>query len=97
MPPVCYPSSISGMKISVSLPSEVVVYLDNYAGWHNIGSRSAVLQRAVELLRAEDLAAAYEVAFEEWEASGDAELWDSVVGDGLGATDPALSSVDAPR
>ena len=71
------------MKISVSLPAEDVEFLDEYAKSPGIGSRSAVVQRAVRLLRASGLGPAYAEAWEEWRASGEAEEWDSVVGDGL--------------
>jgi Arc/MetJ-type ribon-helix-helix transcriptional regulator len=73
------------MKISVSLPAEDVEFLDEYAKSPGVGSRSAVVQRAVRLLRASGLGPAYAEAWEEWGASGEAEAWDSVVGDGLGS------------
>jgi len=71
------------MKISVSLPEEDVEFLDDYARSLGIGSRSAVVQRAVRLLRSSGLGPAYAEAWEEWETSGEAGTWDSVVGDGL--------------
>lgn len=54
------------MKLSVSLPDEDVAFLDAYAGAQGIASRSAVVQRAVRLLRASELGAAYEGAWSEW-------------------------------
>lgn len=72
------------MKVSVSLPDEDVALLDEYVRRHGYPSRSAVLHRAVGLLRAGSLAAAYEEAFREWAASEDASLWEQTVGDGLG-------------
>lgn len=74
------------MKLSVSLPEEDVEFLDEYARELGIASRSAVLQRAVRLLRASGLASAYAAAWEEWESTGEAEAWDSAVGDGLEGT-----------
>ena len=71
------------MKISVSLPDEDVEFLDEYARSLGVRSRSAVIQRAVRLLRAAELGPAYAEAWEEWEASGDADLWDSAVADGI--------------
>jgi len=71
------------MKVSVSLPSEDVEYLDAYAREQRLGSRSAALHRAVRLLRAVELGAEYESAWEEWDRSGDAEAWDPTAGDGL--------------
>jgi Arc/MetJ-type ribon-helix-helix transcriptional regulator len=73
------------MKLSVSLPDEDVEFLDAYAGTHGIESRSAAVHKAVGLLRASELEAAYEAAFDEWTASGEAELWEFTVGDGLDA------------
>lgn len=71
------------MKLSVSLPEEDVAFLDEYA--RNVGarSRSAIIQRAVRLLRATELGPAYAQAWEEWEAGDDSTLWESVSGDGI--------------
>lgn len=71
------------MKVSVSLPSEDVDYLDTYAREQRLGSRSAALHKAVRLLRAAELGVEYESAWDEWEASEDAESWDRTAGDGL--------------
>jgi Arc/MetJ-type ribon-helix-helix transcriptional regulator len=71
------------MKLSLSLAEKDVEFLDSYAETHGIPSRSATVQRAVRLLRSSELEAAYEDAFTEWEASGEAALWDSTVGDGI--------------
>jgi Arc/MetJ-type ribon-helix-helix transcriptional regulator len=71
------------MKISVSLPDDDVSYLDGYARARGYASRSAVLQQAVQLLRTSELSAQYEQAWDEWAASGEAELWDLTTADGL--------------
>ena len=76
------------MKLSVSLPDEDVEFLDAYASAEGFGSRSAVLHKAVRLLRAAELGAAYEDAFSEWEEAGAAADWDLTAADGLG-TDAA--------
>jgi Arc/MetJ-type ribon-helix-helix transcriptional regulator len=73
------------MKMSVSLPDDYVEFLDAYAKEHGVGSRSAVLQKAVELLRAEQLADAYADAWDSWSSSGESEVWDSASADGLGS------------
>lgn len=73
------------MKLSVSLPDEDVEFLDEYAEQQGIGSRSAVVHRAVRLLRAAGLGAAYETAWAEWGASDDAGLWETTSRDGLSA------------
>lgn len=75
------------MKISVSLPDEDVEFLDEYARSLGVSSRSAVIQRAVRLLRASELGASYAEAWEEWDTGGDAVLWESVVAD----------AIDSPR
>jgi Arc/MetJ-type ribon-helix-helix transcriptional regulator len=72
------------MKISVSLPDEDVAFLDEYAKALKMSSRSAVVQRAVRLLKASGLAPAYADAWKEWAESGEAEEWESVAADGLG-------------
>ena len=71
------------MKVSVSLPEEDIEFLDTYARSVGARSRSAVVQRAVHLLRATELGPAYAQAWQEWEAGGDSEVWESVSGDGL--------------
>jgi Arc/MetJ-type ribon-helix-helix transcriptional regulator len=71
------------MKVSVSLPDEDVDYLDAYAQHRGLSSRSAALQKAVRLLRASELGAAYEDAWSEWSSGEDAELWDAASADGL--------------
>lgn len=71
------------MKISVSLPEEDILFLDEYARNLGVRSRSAVIQRAVRLLRAAELGPAYADAWEEWQASGEAEVWESAIADGI--------------
>jgi Arc/MetJ-type ribon-helix-helix transcriptional regulator len=74
---------MSTMKLSVSLPDEDVAFLDEYAQAIGERSRSAVIQRAVRLLRATELGPAYAQAWNEWEAGEDAAAWDSATIDGL--------------
>lgn len=71
------------MKISVSLPEEDVEFLDRYAQNVAAASRSAVVQRAIRLLRATELGPAYAQAWEEWARAGEAEAWEAVAGDGI--------------
>ncbi|MCC5952381.1 MAG: antitoxin [Acidimicrobiia bacterium] len=71
------------MKLSVSLPEVDVEYLDSYARTQGLGSRSAALQKAVRLLRASELGAAYEDAWAAWADSDDSTLWDTAAGDGV--------------
>jgi Arc/MetJ-type ribon-helix-helix transcriptional regulator len=70
------------MKVSISLPDEDVEFLDEYAAAQGYDSRSAVVHKAVRLLKAAQLGAAYEDAWAEWAGSEDEELWGSVLADG---------------
>lgn len=72
-----------GMKLSVSLPDDDVAFLDSYARAAGIESRSAVLHKAVRMLRTSALGAAYEDAWQDWADSPLAGEWDAVAGDGL--------------
>jgi Arc/MetJ-type ribon-helix-helix transcriptional regulator len=76
--------SISGMKVSVSLPEDDVEFIDEYAAKVGGSSRSSVLRRAIWLLRMDDLERAYEGAWRDWAAGDDAELWDAAAADGIG-------------
>ena len=69
------------MKVSVSLPAEDVDFVDHYARDRGT-TRSAVMHEAVQMLRRRDLALDYEAANDEWAASGEADVWDAVAGDG---------------
>ena len=71
------------MKVSVSLPEEDVEFLDSYASTKGFVSRSAVVHKAVRLLRASGLGGAYEDAWQEWAAGDDVGAWDVTVDDGL--------------
>lgn len=73
------------MKVSVSLPEGDIALLDTIARETDRGSRSAVLQHAVELLREERLKADYAAAADEWEESGEAAVWEGTSSDGLHA------------
>lgn len=73
---------MSGMKLSISLGEEDVAFLDRFAAEAKISSRSAVLQRAIELLRASELEASYQAAWNEWAEEG-ADIWESTAGDGV--------------
>ena len=71
------------MKVSVSLPEDDIEFLDAYADSQGFTSRSAVVHKAVRLLRASGLGGAYEDAWNEWASEGAASLWDETVDDGL--------------
>jgi Arc/MetJ-type ribon-helix-helix transcriptional regulator len=72
------------MKVSVSLPDDDVEFLDTYAAREGFASRSAVLHKAVRLLRASELGGAYEDAWAQWHGSDDATLWEATTADGQG-------------
>jgi Arc/MetJ-type ribon-helix-helix transcriptional regulator len=71
------------MKLSVSLSDDEVEALDRYARTAGLASRSAVVQHAIRLLGDPELEDAYAAAWEEWEASGDAAVWEATAADGL--------------
>jgi len=73
------------MKLSISLPDDDVEFLDAYASEQGFASRSAVVHKAVRLLRGAQLGVAYEEAFVEWELTGEDQAWETTVGDGLAA------------
>ncbi len=72
------------MKVSVSLPDDDIEFLDGYAATHGIDSRSAVLHKAIRLLRTGGLSDDYAEAWAEWESTGDAGVWSAAAADGLG-------------
>ena len=71
------------MKLSVSLPTEDVTILDQYVRAEGLGSRSAGIHRALQLLRFPDIEVQYEHAWREWDESGDSADWEATVGDGI--------------
>ena len=71
------------MKVSVSLPEADVAFLDDYAQLQGFDSRSAVVHKAVRLLRSSALSGAYEHAWDEWANAGEHQLWEATADDGL--------------
>ncbi len=71
------------MKLSISLSEEDVAALDRYAEAAGLASRSAAIQRAIRMLGDPALDDAYAAAWDEWEASGDADAWETSLADGL--------------
>ena len=74
---------MSQVKLSVSLSEGEVAALDKYTQAAGLKSRSAAIQQAIRLLGEPELEAAYEAAWQEWEASGDADAWEFTTADGL--------------
>jgi len=71
------------MKLSVSLSDEDVAVLDDYVRRTGLPSRSAGVQRAVQMLRYPSLEDDYAGAWAEWFSNEDAEAWEGAVGDGV--------------
>lgn len=70
------------MKLSISLPEKDVAYIDRHLADHDEPSRSAVIRKAIERLRSEELREAYGELCKEWGTEDDL-LWETTVGDGL--------------
>lgn len=66
-------------KISISLPSDLVRFIEQYKNNQGCGSRSQVVETALLLLQERELAIAYQQANQEIDSD-----WDITVGDGLG-------------
>lgn len=71
------------MKLSVSVTAHDVAVVDEYARAAGLPSRSAAIQHAIRLLSMVDLESDYARAWQDWEASGEQQVWESVAGDGL--------------
>jgi Arc/MetJ-type ribon-helix-helix transcriptional regulator len=71
------------MKLSVSLSDEDVAVLDAYVKRTGLPSRSAGLQRAVQMLRFPALEEDYAEAWAARSADENTELWEATVGDGV--------------
>ncbi len=74
------------MKVSISLPDEDLEFLDQHAKAAGASSRSAVVQKAIRLLRTVELGPSYAAAWQEWQEDPANEVWEQAIGDGL---DPA--------
>lgn len=66
----------------MSLPEDDVAFLDRYAERSGMSSRPAAVQRAIDLLRAEEPGPAYADAWDTW-AEDEANVWDATIADGL--------------
>ncbi|MFC4637725.1 hypothetical protein [Deinococcus hohokamensis] len=70
-------------KISVSLETDLLVFLTTYQERHHLRSKSEAVAQALELLRERELETQYTAALQDWQDSGEAEVWDTAVGDAL--------------
>ena len=71
------------MKVSVSIPEQDLRFLDDYVVAEGLDSRSAGIHEAIGALRQMALTLEAEQAIAEWYDSGEAEVWDVTVADGL--------------
>jgi Arc/MetJ-type ribon-helix-helix transcriptional regulator len=67
---------------SITLSEQEDWFLTSYIGSHPGSSRSSAISAAVELLQNQAIEEGYRRAFEEWDASEDAQLWDRTAADG---------------
>lgn len=76
---------MSGMKVHLTarVDEGLAHFLDRYQQQHHVTSRSEALEDAIRALRDKALEAEYRAAMAEWEATGDADVWDATAGDGL--------------
>jgi mRNA interferase MazF len=63
------------LKVSASLPSEDVDFLDAYGRANGFRSRSSVLHFAITLLQGAQLTSSYEAAWAEWKGTPDSADW----------------------
>jgi Arc/MetJ-type ribon-helix-helix transcriptional regulator len=66
------------MKLSVSLPEAECEFLDKCVEQGLYPSRSAIVLRALRLLRSADLGKMYSDAFDEWDESDEGADWDAI-------------------
>ena len=69
------------MKLSISLSKDDLAVLDAYVEQAGLPSRSAAVQKAVQMLRYPTLEEDYANAWNEW---SDDDAWESTTADGLG-------------
>jgi len=71
------------MKLSVSLSDDDIAALDVYVKRAGLPSRSAGLQRAVQMLRYPDLEDNYAEAWAQGSTDESAGGWENTIGDGV--------------
>jgi len=79
------------VKLSVSLDGALVEFIAQYQKSYQVPSKSEVVTRALLLLREQELESQYAASLEEWQISGEADLWEAVTPDSL------TGDVHAPR
>lgn len=71
------------MKLSISLSDADVAALDEHVRAAGLSSRSAAVQRAIRALAQQQLEDDYAAAWQDWDDSGDREIWEGASADGL--------------
>lgn len=71
------------MMMSVRVDEQLAGFLERYQKSHGLKSRSEALEAAIRALRDKALEQEYALAMDEWDVSGEAEVWDTATGDGL--------------
>ncbi len=72
-------------RLSISLEPPLLAFLSQYQEAHAVRSESEVVAQVLRLLRECELESQYGAALHEWQASGEADVWDRAVADGLEA------------
>jgi Arc/MetJ-type ribon-helix-helix transcriptional regulator len=73
-------------KVTVSIPPDLMGFLERYQKSHALESRSEVIARGLRQLQAAELAHAYQAHALEWAKDPDAEFWDTAaLDDGIEA------------
>ena len=70
-------------RMSISISPVLAEFVMRYCQRHKQKSKSAVIESALELLRHEELKRQFKVVMSEALESGEIELYDGTVGDGL--------------
>jgi Arc/MetJ-type ribon-helix-helix transcriptional regulator len=71
-------------KVTISIPPDLVAFLERYQKTHQLESRSEVIARGLRQLQETELAAAYQAHALEWAQDPEAEFWDkAALEDGL--------------
>lgn len=71
-------------KFTVSVPSGLAKFIEQYQKNHQIASRSEVIARGLQSLRDAELAAAYQDHAKAWQKDSEREFWDrAALDDGI--------------
>lgn len=75
---------MTATKVTISIPPDLVTFLERYQKMHQLQSRSEVIARGLRQLQEAELTAAYQAHALEWADDPEAEFWDTAaLEDGL--------------